>query len=216
MTSTSQDDPAKGATDSESVKNTPEATKEARQVPLDALAASRERARSAEQRVADLEARLAALEKNKGEETDAQPASRQTDDSDLRKQVAEIQHREHLRTLTSELGLADSKQAEAVAGIMAKNADLTPTEALSLAALRQPDIFGSAGGRGFDPNTHGGLRPRSGAPEREVSDTEKRMKAVVDLRTVDYKQSEKILNNYIGSLAAQALGVGNKHQKIPI
>lgn len=131
MTSTSQDSSAKADPGSSSGQQA-EAQKDTRQVPLDALAEERQKRRSSEEKAAALEAELARL-KTPGSSAAAQLPP---EVSQLALQLAEIQAKERLREMTVELGLADTKQADAVAKILAKNSELTPAEALEIAAKR--------------------------------------------------------------------------------
>lgn len=211
MTSTSQETPAKEAAGSEPVKQAPEATKEARQVPLDALAEARQKARAAEARIAELEAEVA---RTKNAEQPAAAAQPQSGIEKIEKQLAEIQHRERTRELTVELGLADDKQAFAVMELISKNSDLTPTEALELAAKRKPDLFKERGQPGFDPRIHGSMRPHAGAaPQPKESDYKKRLAATAKATGVD---KSRLLNNIVGGMAADALGWGKDHKKFPV
>lgn len=208
MTSTGQELPAKGDASSEPAKQ-PEAPKEARQVPLDALAEARQKARAAEERMAALEAELATIKNDRKPAAAAQP---QSDIEALRNDLVEIKNRERLRSTISELGLADDKQAKIVLDIIDKNPGLDPTEALELAAKRKPDDFKDRGQPGFDPRTHGSMRPRAGtAPEPKVSDRQKRLEA---MKKATGNDKHVLLNNYAGGLAAKALGW--EHKKLPL
>jgi hypothetical protein len=210
MTSTSQDPSVKGDSGSSPEKQ-PETPKETRQVPLDALAEARQKARAAEERIAAMEAELARLK------TPQQPAAAAQPQSEIEKigrQLQEMQHKERVRELTVELGLADDKQAAYVAELHGKYPDLTPTEAFELAAKRKPDMFKEMGQPGFDPRIHGSTRPRAGVPpEPKPSDRAKRIEA---MKKATGSDKHKLLNNYVGGLAAQALGWGKDHKKSPI
>lgn len=207
-TPTSQD-PADKAPGSEPVKDE-SAQKDTREVPLAALAESRQKARAAEEKAAKLEAELARLEAERA----AASAQPRTDIESIGKQLQEIQSRERLRELTSELGLADQKQAQAVAAILADSPKLTPTEALDIAAKRNPDSFKDRGVAGFDPRTHTTLRPASGGnPEPKKSDHKRRIEHIKTLSGTDKK---RYLDNIAGSFAAKAMGWVDFHQKLPI
>ncbi len=211
MTSTSQADPAKAGSGSEPESNPAEAKKDSRQVPLDALAEARQKARAAEEERDQLKTRLAALEQSEAGKASAQP---QPEVSQLAKQLAELQHEGRLRKLTQELGLSDEKQADAVSKIIAKSGDLTPAEALEIASKRQPDLFKDRGSQGFDPRTHGSLRPTSGLqPEPKQSDKQKRLDAIKNASGTDQKA---LLDNYVGRIAARAMGWEKDHKFLPI
>jgi hypothetical protein len=201
MTSTSQADPAKAAPDSSSGKEAPEAKKEARQVPLEALAESREKAREAAARAEAAEAELARLkEQQKQPAAAAQPQG----DDDIRKVVRDMQAKEQRRDLAAELGLVDDKQVEAVAGMLAKNPDLSRQEALELAAKRTPDLFQERGQPGYDPSVHGSTRPRAGsAPQPKVSNRDKRIKAMQEATGSD---QVALVNQYVGDVARRVMG----------
>jgi hypothetical protein len=206
MTSTSQTDPSDNATDSASV-NEAQSETGTRSVPLEALAASRQKARTAEQELAEVKAELARLKESAG----AAPAQTPTEIQELSKQLAVIQRREQMRDLSRDLGLPDVKQAEAVATVMAKNSDLTPAEAMELARKRQPDLFNDLGQPAFDPGMHGSLRPTSGGHLPVESDRTQRLEAITKAQGF---RKEALVNNYLGGVAARLLGL--PHNKIPL
>jgi hypothetical protein len=209
MTSTSQSS-AEGAGGSEPTKQAPEATKEARQVPLDALAEARQKARAAEDKTKELEQELARL-KGTGAAAAAQP---QSEIERIGKTLADMQRIERVRNMTVELGLADTKQAEVVASLIDKNADLTPVEALEIAAKRQPDLFKDRGQSGYDPRIHGSLRPTSVQnPQPSATDRQARLDAMKKMTGTD---KARYVNNYVGGLAARAMGWDKDHQKLPL
>lgn len=209
MTSTSQSN-AEGVGGSEPTKQTPEATKEARQVPLDALAEARQKARAAEDKAKELESELARL-KGTGAAAAAQP---QSEIERIGKTLADMQRNERIRNMAVELGLADTKQAELVAALIDKNADLTPVEALEIAAKRQPDLFKDRGQSGYDPRIHGSLRPTSvSTPQPSASDRQDRINAMKKMTGTD---KQRYVNNYVGGLAAKAMGWDKDHQKLPL
>jgi cell division septum initiation protein DivIVA len=210
MTSTSQDTPAKEAEGSSPTTQAPEATKEARQVPLDALVAVRQEAQALKQRLAEMEAELARKANPTQPAAAAQP---QSEVEKLAKSLEEIQRKERVRDVSAELGI-DDKQAAYVAELQSKYSDLTPTEALELAAKRKPDLFAERGQPGFDPRIHGTMRPRPGTPPPpKPSDRQQRLDRIKTSTGVD---KDKLLNNYVGGIAAQAMGWGDIHKKIPI
>lgn len=63
----------------------------------------------------------------------------------------------------------NEQQIDAVYGIQAKFAEMSPEEALHLARMRQPDLFPSTSRQaGFDPRLHGAV-PATGAAMRQES-----------------------------------------------
>lgn len=181
---------------------------ETRQVPIDALAASRQKARTAEDRVAELEARLAQLEPKVGAASAQAPV-----DVEARKTLDEIRTERRQQKLAAELGLPEQKQVAIVAALLDKNADLTPIEALEIAAKRQPDVFKDRGQPGFDPSVHGSLRPTpGGTPKTEQAFDSQAWKEKV--MKLPGRERERAVNNFIGGIAANALGLGQYHKKL--
>ncbi len=210
MTSTSQDQNPAKAEDGSSPPKQAEAPKDARTVPLDALAEARQKARAAEDKAKELETELARL-RGDGGKASAQP---QPEITQIAQQLAEMQAKERLREMTVELGLADTKQADAVAKILAKAGDLTPAEALEIASKRQPDLFKDRGSPGFDPRIHGSLRPSQGQPpEAKQSDYKKRLELAKKATGTD---KSKLVNNIVGHFAAKAMGWDSQHRLIPL
>ncbi|MFN7609633.1 MAG: hypothetical protein ACK5QX_01645 [bacterium] len=209
MTSTSQN-PAEGTGGLEPTNKAPEAQKEARQVPLDALAEARQKARAAEERAKELESEVARL-KGSGAPAAAQP---QSEIERIGKTLADMQRNERIRNMAVELALPDVKQAEVVASLIDKNADLTPVEALEIAAKRQPDLFKDRGQSGYDPRIHGSQRPTS-VPNQpaSTSDRQERLSAMKKMTGTD---KARYVNNYVGGIAAKAMGWDSIHQKIPL
>lgn len=207
MTTPTSQPPANTPPGSSPESKAVEAT-ETRQVPLEALAASRQKVRTAEERVAELEARLAQLEPKVGAASAQAPV-----DVEARKALDEIRAERRQQKLAAELGLPEPKQVAVVAALLDKNADLTPTEALEIAAKRQPDMFKDRGQPGFDPSIHGSLRPTpGGAPQTEPAfDSDAWKKKVMSLPG---RQKEAAINNHIGGLAAKALGLERHHKKL--
>lgn len=108
------------------------------------------------------------LKKQKGTQPakDSQTDSKSTVDT-LLAQVKEIQDRDARRELQRTLGLPE-EHAQKVQDIMRQSPDLKPSEALHVARQRHADLFQGKDQRGFDPGTHGGIRPTGGgapAPE---------------------------------------------------
>ena len=207
MTSTSQETLAKGDASSEPAKQ-PEAPKEARQVPLDALAEARQKARAAEERIAALESELAQTKKTPPPAAAVPP---QPELERIGKELAEIKQKERVRELTVELGLVDDKQAQAVLELVSKNPDLTSVEALELAAKRKPDVFKERGQPGFDPRIHGSMRPHAGSsPQPKESEYKQRLAAA---KKATGNDKHRLLNNIVGGMAAKAMG-WNEHKKL--
>ena len=211
MTTTSQPsqpEPVKDAPGSSPEAKIPATEpKEAKSVPLGEHIELRKELRSATDRLADLEKRLALSEKPE------KPATTHAVDGDLGTVVKEIQRKERIRELAAELGLGDRKQGEAVVDLLSKMPDLTPKEALDLAANRNPDLFKDRGEPGFQAGIHGSMRPTPGTqPEPQVSDYSARQAHIA--KTADKVAKTQMWNNWVGSFAAKA--VGRPHQLIKI
>lgn len=213
MTSTSQKKKADETATLE-VDTTVESTdSEPRVVPLDELAKQRQKtrdvrdeAREALARVAQLEAELARLKDSKDTAAPAQEPGL----DEIRRDLQEIKKMTRLDTLVGELGLASREQAAVVAKILESSADLTPAEALDIAAKRDPERFKGRGQPGFDSSIHGSMRPSAGSPipgQQQQSDLSKRF-AFHDKLSVN-RQRASIRHNAIGAEAAKALGWGD-------
>ncbi len=136
-------------------------------------------------------------------------------DQEARKALAEIQAERRQQKLAQDLGLGDAKLVDIVAGLLDKNPGLSPTEALEIAAKRQPDVFKERGQSGYDPSIHGSLRPSNGGtpPTAPKFDAEAWQKSVSKLPG---KMKVDAVNNHLGGIAANVLGLGQYHKKIPL
>lgn len=207
LPSTSQDE---GQDGTEPTTNAPESTKDAQTVPLGEHIEMRKEMRA-------LRDELAALKggKEAPKEEPKQPASTQAPDDQLRKTVEDMQRRERLRDIRSEFGL-DSKQADAVMEVLDKNPSLSLVEAKTIASVRNADLFSESQQGGFDAGTHGVMRPRSVSqhPEPKQSDFKQRQEYLSKYRKVDRAGAKTMVNNWIGSFAAKA--VGKEHSMMPL
>lgn len=184
--------------------------KDVQNVPLAALAEVRAAARQAKERAEAAEAELAKLREQISKESKDKPEGFE----ELSKQVAEINRRESLRNLSVSLGLIDEKQTAAVADLLAQAPSLTPSEALDIAAKRQPDLFKDRGTPGFDPATHMALRPgMETKPKDKKDDFDVRRKAAARMTGID---GSEFVKNLIGHEAAKAMGWENRHKLMPI
>jgi hypothetical protein len=185
-------------------------------VPLSELVKHRQRASEAEARLAEMQAQLDKL--NGQADTGAAEQPQSTESHNWEDRLTRIERQETMRTLMAEQGL-DSKQAEAVQGIMSDMPGLNPAEARMIAAQRDNELFAEGAGAGYDPATHGSSRPMPGvAPaEPQQSDYEQRLQMAGDLISSgsDKKTAQRLLNNLVGSIAAQQVGKAG-HQLIPI
>lgn len=203
MTTTSQTNTAEETPDLSSDKV--ETAQEPQTVPLTALQEQRQKTRDALAKIKELEAALA---QPKQPEKPAATESAPRGDETLRKTVEDLTRRERVRELTTELGLSNSKQADAVLKILASNDGLSPIEALDVAAKRDAELFKDRGRAGFDSSTHASLAPTRGSqPESRNTaeqDREARAKAVDSAPTT--KRKAALINNMVGSHVAKALG----------
>lgn len=201
MTSTSQADPAKDATGSLPADQTPEASAEPRTVPVAAIAEQRQKTRDALAELAELKAELARLK------SITEQAAPQRQDEAVHKDIQELKRDKQIRKLVGELGLASDKQGEAVAKILESNKDVTPIEAVDLAARRDRELFKDRGAPGFDPSIHGSLTPSRGSEpssQPQKSDMQKRFELADKQNTSRRKMS--VINNMLGHEAAKAVG----------
>jgi hypothetical protein len=182
-------------------------------VPLQALVETRQRARTAEDELASLRAEMESLKQQF-----AKPANAQAPvDQQARELLATIQAERAATTLQNELGLASSAQVAAVQDLLAKNSGLTPAEALGIATKRKPDLFAATAGQGFDPSTHGNLRPRPGGkpdasaqpPSMEDIDAvHKKARAIPP-----GKMRKDYVDKFLGNMARSAMGLGHLNHK---
>ena len=183
--------------------------KEPTQVPVEAIAAEREKKREAAERAERAEAEVARLKEQLAK---AQPTQPSSDIEEVKKTLAEMKDVEYRRTLSASLGL-DDKQTAIVAELGKTVPGLNPMELLSLAQTRNPDAFKGRGQPGFNPSVHGSMRPTPGAsPEPQKSDHVQRLEAIKGEK--DKVRKNDLTNNLIGGFAAAALGW--EHRKIPI
>lgn len=187
-----------------------ESNKDAHAVPLGEHIEMRKELRA-------LRDELAALKggKEPPQKEPVQPATTQASDDQLRRMVEDMQRRERLRDIRSEFGLNDA-QANAVMDVLAKNPALSLVEAKTVAVTRHAEAFAEAQPDGFDAGTHGVMRPRSVSqhPEPQPSDFKQRQKHLNEYRKVDREGAKQVLNNWIGSFAAKA--VGKEHKLMPL
>lgn len=209
MTSTSQPDPAKEAPASSAGQAT-EAKTDAKTVPLGEHIELRQELRALKDELAKLQA--SAAKPNTGSPT-SQPAS-----ADQQAMLQQIARKQQERDLADELGV-NVKQAAAVADLLSKSPDLTPAEAKSLAASRNPDLFGAAGGSGgFQPGIHGTARPNAGGPqptEPKPSPFDQRIAEIKALGGKNRQLADNAFMNLVGRVAAQQVGITD-HQLMPL
>lgn len=203
MVATSQEKPEDGkVTSTEPAKSE---GKEVQTVPLPALLEERNRRQAVEKELADLRAQQSA----------AKPVETTPADQDLRKQVAELQAEKRRRDLARQTGLHE-KQTELVEQIMQAAPGLNLSESVAIAKLRDPKLFDTQEGSGFDPSMHGGLGPTRGQSNQPPakSDYEERVAFIKKTSSVDQMKSDAVRQNMIGGMAAKAMGL--PHQYIPI
>lgn len=117
--------------------------------------------------LAAMQAEVAALKNTKAQEaTKAAPAD---DLQRLRADVAAIKEQAYHAELQKGLGLQSEEQTKAVATLLKSNPDLKPSEALTIAASRNADLFGGKDQRAFNPGQHGSLSAKgNGIPTPET------------------------------------------------
>lgn len=199
------------AIDSSSTANAAVA-KDTQSVPLQALLDTRQRARSAEEELAALKADMESLKQRLA----ASPAPAQAPvDQQARELLSAIQNERAASRLQSELGLSSAEQVSLVQDVLKNNAGLTAAEALGIAEKRKPELFNAAAPQGFDPATHGTMRPRpAGQPakteaiEENLSEFHKKARELPLGRV-----RQEFMDKRIGNLARNALGLGRLNHK---
>lgn len=213
MTTTGQSEEAEDEGGSSQPEQTTSAeSKEPKTVPLGEFIEQRQKTRELSEEVAKLKAELAQSMKQKGE---AAPKTSKVDD-DIVQTVRQIQHQQTLQKLQTEHGLSSPKQAELVAAVMAKNEDMSADEALTIAAMRNPEDFKDRGAPDGAKAQFGSLAPRPGSqPKTQTgNDWQQRKEYIQRLKTVDKQAADRMWNNAVGGHMAKAMGWD--HVKIPI
>lgn len=210
MTTTSQNQDASDKPVSSTDTKT-EATKDTKTVPLGEHIELRQKLRETNERLAAMEARLA----QSANATDSAAPKAPLDD-DTRKIIVELQEDKRITSLVDELGLFDRAQGAKVAGILKDLPKLSPAEALTIAAARDPEAFKDRGQAGNAQASHGSLRPRPGSQPaiQQESDHVARAKYVASLAGKDKRQHRAYADNMVGAHLAKAMGW--EHQKMPI
>lgn len=203
---------ANGQDGLEPTTNTPEANRDDRTVPLRELVEMRQELRATRE---ELERLKAGASKNSTESPASPKAAK---DSDLASTVRELKRDNLLRDLRTEHGLANSKQATAVADILDSMPGLKPEEAKSIAQGRFPDLFKEVDASGgFNEAVHGSSRPRSVShdPEPKKSDFQERAEHITARFKGDKQAGMRAWNNWVGSFAAKEIGMTG-HRLIPL
>lgn len=198
------------AADSSSAAPTVVAQKDTQSVPLQALLETRQRARTAEEELAALKADMESLKQKL-----AAPAAAQAPvDQQARDLLTTIQNERAATRLQAELGLNSPEQVSIVQDVLKGNPGLTPAEALGIAEKRKPEAFNATAPQGFDPATHGTMRPRpAGQPvtkpiEEDLAAFHKRARELPLGR-----MRQEFVDQRIGNLARSALGLGHLNHK---
>lgn len=207
MTTTSQSD-GKDKPGSEPAKAEP--SQEPKTVPLGEHIELRQKLRERDEKFAAMEAELAQLKNKPAPEA---PKNPQLDE--ITKTLSEIQLRENRRAIQSELGLTDEKAADEVVKLM-KEKGLAAREALTIASLRQPDLFASKErATGGEPQ-FASLTPRPGStPQQKPDELEQRRAYRASLKGKDEAMRGRVIDNEIGGHLADALGWDHQLLKIP-
>jgi hypothetical protein len=212
MTSTShEEDDAEGADGALPSENT-EAKKEPKTVPLGELIEQRQKSRELSEKVAKLEEALAKLSKQPEKAATPNAAGQE---SDIVQTVKELQRNQQIAATQESLGV-NRKQAQIIADLLSKHADLAPEEALTIAAMRNPDDFKDRGAPNPAKAEFGSLVPKPGSqpPQQQVSDWKQRLDYVRQVASVDKRRHHEYANNLAGKFLAKALGW--EHHDLPL
>lgn len=212
MTTTSQNPEGFDDQGLESNVNQSESQQDAQGVPVGEFIEMRKELRAARDELASLKAQASQPQNTQ------QPANTQASDGGLADAVRQLQQSDRMRNLTHELGLTSQDQAEAVAQVMNDNPALNAVEAYTIASNRDGEKFGKVDGAGgFDPGTHGSMRPRSVSLEPEKpakSDFQQRTELLEQRFKHDKVGAQKAWNNWVGHFAAKE--IGREHDLIPL
>jgi len=212
MTTTSQNTQDFDDEGSEPQVNQSESQQGAQGVPVGEFIEMRKELRAAREEIAAMKAQ------SSQPQTTTQPADTQASDGGLAEAVRELQQNDRVRNLIGELGLTSQEQATAVAKIMDDNPALNAVEAYTIASGRDGEMFGKVDGAGgFDPGTHGSMRPRSVSLEPEKpakSDFQQRSELLEQRFKHDKVGAQKAWNNWVGHFAAKE--IGRPHDLIPL
>ena len=212
MTTTSQNPEGFDDQGLESNVNQSESQQDAQGVPVGEFIEMRKELRAARDELASLKAQASQPQNTQ------QPANTQASDGGLADAVRQLQQSDRMRNLTHELGLTSQDQAEAVAQVMNDNPALNAVEAYTIASNRDGEKFGKVDGAGgFDPGTHGSMRPRSVSLEPEKpakSDFQQRTELLEQRFKHDKVGAQKACNNWVGHFAAKE--IGREHDLIPL
>lgn len=207
MTATSQNQEPEGKSGLEPEKK-PEG--EPRFVPVGEFIEMRKELRSALEELKTLKGSASAP----ASKDSAAPKGQAVDE--LSKQVQALAMDNRITNIKAELGLAKREQAEAVAKFLIEAPNLTPAEAVTLLARRDPKLFGAEGqaDEGQKPN-FASLTPRPGsAPEPVKDDMQQRMEYIQKARNVNSREARRMSDNIAGHFLADALGW--EHQLHPL
>lgn len=212
MTTTSQNTHDSEDEGLEPSVNSSESTQDAQGVPVGEFIEMRKELRAARDELAELKAQATPSESS------ASAASTKASGGELEQVVRQLQKSDQVRSLTSELGLTSHQQAEAVSKVLDDNPTLNTVEALTIASNRDQELFGKVDDvGGFNPGTHGAMRPRSASLEPEQpakSDFQQRTEVLEQRFKHDKTGAQKAWNNWVGNFAAKA--VGREHDLIPL
>lgn len=214
MTSTSQSTDANGKEGLEPTKETSSADKEPRSVPLDQHIELRQEVRALREKLAQMEKTAAP---QKAASDPATPKTPVENDSQMAL-IQQLVEKDRIRDLRMELGLQDEKQAAAVAKLLKESPGLSPTEALTIMATRDQDLFGSGGGGSDSQASFATLRPRPGSqPQTEQKEPtlRQRFEHINSLGVVDKREQTKQLYRVIGHEAAKSIGWESKLPPLP-
>lgn len=134
-------------------------------------------------------------------------------DDTLRAEVAAMRAENRLRNIRDEFG-ASTKQAESIAALMDKHG-LGAGEALILAKNASPELWKQPNPADF-PASHGASRPGIAMPAGDPPPRDEEAERHKFLMTADANTAKKHFNNELGHWAAQEVGIGHAHRRLPI
>jgi hypothetical protein len=126
--------------------------------------------------------------------------------AELEARLAKYEQRDDRRELGQQLGIGDGQKIDAVRAVLEASPELQPSEALAIAQMRAPDLFGVENPAAFQPGTHGSLRPRGAGStvRRGPKSLKERTADVIAIKDpIARKKAEYAL---FGAAAARACG----------
>ena len=127
----------------------------------------------------------------------------------VKKEIAALREENQRRSLAIELKLASPEQAEKVSALV--NAGLNPQEALNVAQGRHAELFGLVSKAGFQPGTHGGIKPTGSGPEPVQTLKQKIDQIKLTVNPIDRDAQERRLHgSLVLDMFAASMGLTKK------